>query len=227
MKLGFGQTLVKFILFLFNFLCVLCGIALIIIGAVILAELGNFQSLLEANSVNAPPVVSIILGAIVFIIAFFGCCGAYKESYCMTTTYSFLMLTLIILQIIVAVLIFVYIGDVSDAATLAMKTIFEAPSNPANTDFIDFIQRELQCCEINGPVTSPLRESCCSPDALACTTVNAFQTGCSTAFIDFIESLGQTLGYVAIGLAAVQLVAVILSCCLANKIRRVQKSARS
>jgi membrane protein CcdC involved in cytochrome C biogenesis len=53
---------------------------------VILAKLEDFKKPLEEHNVNAPPVVFIALGAVVFIIAFFGCCGAVRESYCMTTT---------------------------------------------------------------------------------------------------------------------------------------------
>jgi hypothetical protein len=53
------------------------------------------------------------------------------------------MMTLIILQIIVAVFIFLYIGDVSQAAKLVLKKIFDDASNPANKDFIDVIQREV------------------------------------------------------------------------------------
>lgn len=71
------------IIFVFYF-CILqlSGLALIIVGAVVLYDIGNFSHFLE-NKVLAPPVVLIIAGAIIFLIAFLGCCGAIKENYYM------------------------------------------------------------------------------------------------------------------------------------------------
>ena len=36
-------------------------------------------------SASSAPIVLIVVGVVVFFIAFFGCCGAWKESYCMVT----------------------------------------------------------------------------------------------------------------------------------------------
>uniref|UniRef100_A0A8B9NGW6 Uncharacterized protein n=1 Tax=Accipiter nisus TaxID=211598 RepID=A0A8B9NGW6_9AVES len=44
-----------------------------------------------ARAWRAPPltpVAILVLGIIIFFISFFGCCGAWKESYCMVTTVS-------------------------------------------------------------------------------------------------------------------------------------------
>lgn len=221
MGLGCGMSMIKYILFVFNFLCALCGIALVSIGAVILAKLDDFKKPFEDHNVHAPPLVFIALGAVVFIIAFFGCCGAVRESYCMTTTYGFLMMTLIVLQIIVAVFIFLYIGDVTKATQIVLEKVFQEKSNPGNQEVIDVIQRQLECCGLKTPL-SPLQifdQSCCPTSELPCTYLTVFKQGCSDAIAHFIDMMGKTLGYVAIGVAGVQLVAVIFSCCLANEIR--------
>jgi CD63 antigen len=194
------------------------------IGAVILAKLGDFNKALEDQNVHAPPIVFIALGGVVFIIAFFGCCGAVRESYCMTTTvmileihlrtffsrlfihfqYAFLMMTLIVLQIIVAVFIFLYIGDVTTAIKALLEKVFNEPSVAGNQEVIDVIQRELQCCKFNGPIGLAFDQSCCPTSDLPCTLITAYKQGCGTAFVNFFESLGKTLGYVAIGVAGVQ-----------------------
>uniref|UniRef100_A0A8C8GQX9 Tetraspanin n=1 Tax=Oncorhynchus tshawytscha TaxID=74940 RepID=A0A8C8GQX9_ONCTS len=75
---------VKYLLFFFNFIFWLCGLALIVLGVLVQVAL---HSTVVINNVSASsaPLVLIVVGVIVFFIAFFGCCGAWKESYCMVT----------------------------------------------------------------------------------------------------------------------------------------------
>lgn len=40
------------------------------------------------NTLNTSMIAIIVFGAIVFVIAFFGCCGAIKEDICMLSTVS-------------------------------------------------------------------------------------------------------------------------------------------
>lgn len=39
-------------------------------------------------SASGAPIVLIGVGVVIFFIAFFGCCGAWKENYCMVTMVS-------------------------------------------------------------------------------------------------------------------------------------------
>ncbi|KAG8314637.1 tetraspanin 6 [Homalodisca vitripennis] len=64
----------------------LSGLAIILVGALVLTEVGSYSHFLE-NKVLAPPIVLIIAGSIVFFIAFLGCCGAIKENYYMLIGY--------------------------------------------------------------------------------------------------------------------------------------------
>ena len=65
----------------------LSGLALIVVGAVIRAKYGDFVEI-SSSSLTTGPVFLIIIGVIVAIVGFLGCCGAYKENYCMVTTVS-------------------------------------------------------------------------------------------------------------------------------------------
>lgn len=42
----------------------------------------------DKYQLNLPPILLLVVGSIIFITAFFGCCGAIKESTCMLTTVS-------------------------------------------------------------------------------------------------------------------------------------------
>ena len=43
----------------------------------------------ELAEPDATPIALMILGGLVFLVAFFGCCGAFKESSCMLRTVRF------------------------------------------------------------------------------------------------------------------------------------------
>lgn len=64
-----------------------CGVALVAIG--IYAHVALNKALVAGSSSAASsPVAIMVVGIIIFFVSFFGCCGAWKESYCMVTTVS-------------------------------------------------------------------------------------------------------------------------------------------
>lgn len=61
--------------------------ALIAIG--IYAQVALDKTLaVSSASASSSPIAILVLGVLIFFISFFGCCGAWKESYCMVTTVS-------------------------------------------------------------------------------------------------------------------------------------------
>jgi len=68
----------------------LCGLAILIAGALTYANIDKANYFLEevSNQVNftASPIALMVVGSIIFVIAFFGCCGAIRESHCMIIT---------------------------------------------------------------------------------------------------------------------------------------------
>lgn len=124
MGLNCGLSTIKYVLFVFNLLCSLCGIALVVIGGVSLSKIADLQNISDEHSIVAPSILFIILGSVVFVIAFFGCCGAIRESYCMTSTYGFFLMVLIIAQIVIAALVFIYVGDAREAFKKGFAKLF-------------------------------------------------------------------------------------------------------
>lgn len=53
---------------------------IIVAGALVLADVGEYSHFVEGR-ILAPPVVLIVAGAIVFLVAFLGCFGAIRESH--------------------------------------------------------------------------------------------------------------------------------------------------
>lgn len=81
--------MVKYILFIFNLLCSICGILLIVFGALLFSKVRNMDDFAEALRTQQVPVTMIILGTIILLISWFGCCGAIRESYCMSMTVEY------------------------------------------------------------------------------------------------------------------------------------------
>jgi CD63 antigen len=63
------------------------GIAILAVGAIIQNFYTNYSDFLLGNFFVGP-VLLIVVGVIVFVVAFFGCCGAVKENHCMIMTVS-------------------------------------------------------------------------------------------------------------------------------------------
>lgn len=70
-----------------NFLFQLSGLGIIVAGAVVLADVADFTHFVSGDLLG-PPIVLIVAGAIVFVIAFLGCFGAIRESYKMLIAVS-------------------------------------------------------------------------------------------------------------------------------------------
>lgn len=70
--------------FIYNFQ--LLGAAILGVGIYVTVSTGDLQQINDI--VSSPAIGFIVIGAIVFLIAFFGCCGAIRESHCMVITVS-------------------------------------------------------------------------------------------------------------------------------------------
>ncbi|PSN47126.1 hypothetical protein C0J52_14495 [Blattella germanica] len=80
-----GMSCVKYLLFVFNLIFLITGIAILAIGGIIQDFYSDYSDLLHGKFFVAP-VLLLVVGVIIFIVAFFGCCGAIKENHCMIMT---------------------------------------------------------------------------------------------------------------------------------------------
>ncbi|KAL4714050.1 hypothetical protein ACJJTC_008404 [Scirpophaga incertulas] len=183
--MGCGTSFVKYVLFFFNLVVALLGLAVIGVGVAFLLNWAPVKDELQAH-LTVAPWVFIIIGAIMFIIAFFGCCGAIRESHCMVVTYAIFLLVIIIMQVILAVLMFTYGESIKESLQTGISGLWNKRSrDAAASEVFNNIQAQLQCCGNNGPAdyfNVGLDKSCCDPTALGtqvvgCTVANAYP-GC-------------------------------------------------
>lgn len=221
------MSLVKYLLFLFNLLCALCGIVFIVLGSIFLSHVSSFKEFLNELGAAQIPIGFIVLGGLIFIIAFFGCCGAIRESYCMSMTYAVALFVLILADIALIVYIFVARSNQQELITKAVNKLWQT-ANQEQSAFKG-LQAALHCCGRTGPLDwagLTLPASCCKDPALqTCTAFEAYSTGCESALQDFVRKNVDIIGYVGIGIVVVEIVGFIFACCLANHIRNHKRRA--
>ena len=105
--MGCCDNIIKYVIFLFNFIVFLVSVALIGMGAYIQVQMNQYLDFLGDTYLNTS-VILIIIGGVMLLISFFGCCGACTENPCMVYTYAALMGLILLSAVGVAITIYVF-----------------------------------------------------------------------------------------------------------------------
>ena len=81
------------------------GFILILAGIVTQLAYRQYLDFLDHGLISIP-VFLILTGLLIFLISVCGCCGSLAEHHCLTSTYSWVLGTLFLLQLIVGLIIF-------------------------------------------------------------------------------------------------------------------------
>jgi CD63 antigen len=232
--MGCCDVLIKYIVFLFNFVFFLTSVALIGIGAYIQIHMTKYLDFLGNTYLNTS-IILIIIGALMLIVTFFGCCGACTENPCMMYTYG-TMLTLILLSLIgVAITVFVFRGDarkvITNTMTDSLKNYGESGHNGV-TETWNIMQSDFQCCGVNNSTdwattpkfqdTDDVPDTCCKVFKDGCGKGKATSkedinsTGCFVKFENFISSNATTAIGVGVGVIVLLFLGICVSCCVAR-----------
>lgn len=235
-----GMKCVKFLLFTFNFIFFLAGLGLIICGAIVQVQFDTFTAFL-GNSFSGAAILLVIVGVIIFVIGFFGCCGAYKENYCMTMTFAVLLGIIFILEIAAGVTAYTMRGNVKGYVKEALTDSMAAYGNDTKdgiTKSWDVAQVDFQCCGVHNYTewadvlaVNEVPDSCCREghqdegcgkniDKATANDKIYADKGCLNGFEQWVEENIYMVGGVGIGLAFVQVFGILIACCLASSIRK-------
>lgn len=224
-----GISCLKYLLFVLNLLLALLGLALTICGIWIKLnpEILDINSRLPITNINPVIYLAIAVGVFLFILGFFGCCGAYAENKCMICSYIIILTILLILQIVIAALAFKVASDSSLKEKmdkfLKEKFLYKYAKDPEISKFLDLVQHKLQCCGVisKDDYTAEDNEnkiyipsSCINDD-----TGSIFTKGCSEVIIEYFKAKATTVGGIAIGVFCIQIAVIIFAVCLYCGIR--------
>ncbi|KAK2897273.1 hypothetical protein Q8A73_013653 [Channa argus] len=228
-----GLKCVKFLLFFFNFIFWLCGLALVVVGILVQVTLKKTLIIKDASTSGAP-IVLIVVGVVIFFIAFFGCCGAWKENYCMITTFAIFLSVIIIVEIAAAIAGYIFRKKVNVVLQDSLKEMIASYQNSTEIkETMDYLQKEWHCCGLNSstdwkdfkPDMNSVPDSCCVNVTKDCgigamkNTAKVHQEGCEVALEAFLKKNIQWVIVAALVIAFLQIMGIVFACLLMRGIR--------
>lgn len=223
--MGCATGIVKYLLFISNLVFALSGLCLLTIGIVYKLNISSIIDAIpdEYTNLGLTPIFLIVIGTIIFVIAFLGCCGAIRESTCMLTTFAILLLTIFIIKIAIGTYAFLQVKNADDLESFVRPKLTELVrnynTNNSSRQIMDNIQRELQCC---GSINyQDYNDILSTPPASCRSSENdvVFIEGCAQKLTNHLRNIMHIIGYVVIGIAVVELVSAIFALCLSSSIR--------
>lgn len=210
---------------------------IISVGTTIYAVYENFSHFLDP-SYFSPATVLIVVGILVFIIAFMGCCGALRESTCMVLVFAVLLSLVLIMELAAAVAAYALQDGIKDLLAGKINvTMYQYEKNEEAKLAIDFMQSRLRCCGYNSyldwnkiPFNNThmdVPDSCCAylADELTDRCYGKYQDGCINRLSIIVHRSALYIGTGAIAIALIQLTGIMFACMLGRAIRR-QKTER-
>lgn len=215
----------KTLLVIFNGLFLICGIAMIGIG-IAQSTAGGIKNLNQLIAgLDYLNVAVIVLGLVVCIISFLGCCGALKESNCMISLFMLFLTLILVAEVVAAGMAFKYKGEIKEfARTESLKALKDNKTAHA----FDIIQNDWKCCGVDGAKDytdnqRPIPASCCSnlPVAATCTTDTAgfHDVGCLPEIENRLKTNYLAVGVTALIIAFIEIIGIIFACCLRGAIQ--------
>lgn len=226
---------IKVMMFLFNLLIFLCGAALLAVGIWVSVDGPSFLKVFGPLSSSAMQFVNvgyflIAAGAVLFVLGFLGCYGAYSENKCALMTFFFILLLIFIAEIAAAVVALVYTTMAEQLLELLVVPAIKKDYGyqPEFTQVWNTTMDTFKCCGFNNYTDfngSRFLEKnqvfppycCLNANGITeepCTekvaeTMNV--QGCFKQLLHDVRTNAVTVGGVAAGIAALELAAMIVS----------------
>ncbi|XP_038052470.1 CD151 antigen-like [Patiria miniata] len=231
-----GISLLKYILFIFNFILLLGGAGVTGIGLWTLLKKWEYASLLCDDLYTIATYVLIITGGVIIIIAALGCFGAQQEQKCCLLIYFTLLVILCIGELVVGIYVYIYREYVNTELERCLNgTLVDNYGMKDQEGFslaYDNLQRTFRCCgaagyadyqlttwKISGEagnLSSP--DSCCKSESGYCAVrdhpSNIYHTGCVDRLTDYFSAHLAIIGAVCMAIAGVQIFGLVFSMCL-------------
>lgn len=232
-----GMRCIKYMIFTINFMFMLTGALLIVVGITINALYDEFSHFLYEHF-SAPPSMLVSIGILILLVAMFGCIGAVKESTAWINMYGILLFFIFVLQIVAALFAYSLQGQIRDMLLKTMnESLYEYETDEYISDTVDLLQESLQCCGVHSPTdwdglltkgSAETEQSVLVPKS-CCDTFNekgdcerVYQEGCYPR-LRFLVSQGTMLiSTGATAVALVQILGVICAFMLAKSIRQAK-----
>ncbi|XP_014206344.1 tetraspanin-9 isoform X2 [Copidosoma floridanum] len=232
-----GYTCIRHVFCSLNVLLWLCACGML--GAGLWMRFNypyQYGTLVPQHTYASLDVLVLATGGITFVVAFFGCCGAWFQSRCLLITYFSLIILLFLAEFMLGALAFVFKDQI--AANLKSELLQGITEHYTDRDvhetgtfanFWDTIQTNFHCCGVNKyyewynikawPGEERVPDSCCRVRERYCgkqydnedRQLNWWQEGCASAVQLWLVQGLHFVGTVGLVVGSVQLFGLIAS----------------
>jgi hypothetical protein len=159
-QLTCGGKCAKYILFIFNLIVALVGLALLVLGIWFLADnkaihyIGIASDDGSLHLVRGASVTVLVIGVMSLFIGIVGCWGALREKSGCLNCYACITIVLVLGEILVIILAGVFHSKISVELTKTMNQTLQDDYkglNDSNTQAWDYLQSEMHCCGVESP----------------------------------------------------------------------------
>uniref|UniRef100_A0A2M4CZZ5 Putative tetraspanin family integral membrane protein n=1 Tax=Anopheles darlingi TaxID=43151 RepID=A0A2M4CZZ5_ANODA len=238
---------IKYALHTLNALFVISG--LVIVGVTLWTVFCKHQyiSLLSTTNYAIGTYALLAAGVLAIVGGILGCCGVLHEQRAILLLYTFILLFVFLLEAIVGGLAYLYETQIETELQHSLNTTFmeHYGVSERQTQAIDSMQQKFSCCgavrfedwrhsvwlrsrrkDLIRPTEGRLvPDSCCITVTPKCGVrdgpSNIHYTGCIYEMTDDLKYHLILLGAIGLGLSAIEVFGMILSCCLYVKLKNV------
>ncbi|OTF80264.1 tetraspanin-like protein [Euroglyphus maynei] len=225
-------ALVKIALVLFNLVLLCIGVFLTYTGYSIFDSNDEAWDAVIQTNFKTGSIVLMCFGALIALIAAIGAFGACLESSGLLDVYGYIIFFLVIAEIVLFYYSFKYKDELTtNLETGIKKAIQRYPKDAKLAYGLQLIQKFFRCCGFEGPNdydSSDLPASCCdqmsqvsvqNPTASCPRNQLRFDHGCKHS--PFIEKTLGSVTYAAYALVLIQLIVILMACCLSRDLRAI------
>uniref|UniRef100_A0A3Q2VGX4 Tetraspanin n=1 Tax=Haplochromis burtoni TaxID=8153 RepID=A0A3Q2VGX4_HAPBU len=219
----------------------LAGGVVMAVGVWTLVLKSDYISLLSSKTYAASAYILVLAGVIVMVTGVLGCCATFKEQKRLLR-YFILLLCIFLLEILAGVLAYIYYQQLNDELKQNLKKTMTDEYNQTNSEHItkavDKLQQEFKCCGSNssadwaesvyirsGAKGRKVPDSCCKTITNMCgirdhpSNIYKVEGGCITKLENFILDHLKIIGAVGVGIACVQIIGMVFTCCLYRNLK--------
>ncbi|XP_052800898.1 CD151 antigen-like [Mya arenaria] len=236
-----GKTFLRNVLYVFNFIFFVSGLAFLAVGLYVVFDRHSFVSLLGGTMFPVTTYILIATGALILIMGVLGCVASCQENRCLLFTYALFLLLIFLLEAVAGVLAYMYNGVIHEELTRNLNdTMMNSYKYDATlTKAIDDMHVEFKCCgsrsfedwrhskwlkSSNDSRKTP--DSCCITVSDLCALrdhpSNIHYPGCAVTLQTITQESLILIGGIALGFCFIQIFGIIFSCCLIRKVKEAE-----